>query len=125
MVSFKDLTPEEQQSILAEAREMVEQENIQKNARAVFAQKKKELTEKNLDEIYKEFHILATSHKKAMQQKYVGITNMLYRMNRMGLRGIDATGINQITTQSEWFDYEQIANATKDYIISCHKKFIP
>ena len=125
MVSFKDLSPEEQESILNEARELVEQENIQKNARAVFAQKKKELTEKNLDEIYNEFHIKSLSHKKTMQQKYVAIVNMLYRMNRLGLNGIDATGLNQITTQSEWFDYSQIANAAKDFIVSCHKKFIP
>lgn len=122
MVSFKDLTPEEQQSILAEAREMVEQENIQKNARVVFAQKKKELTEKNLEEIYKAFRILATTHKKAIQQKYTAISNMLFRMNQLGNRGIDATGIIQITSQNEWNQYEQIANATKDFFISCRNK---
>lgn len=122
MVSFKDLTPEEQQSILAEAREMIEQENIQKNARAVFAQKKKELTEQHMEEIYKTFRIIANTHKTSIRQKYTGIVNMLYRINCLGIRGIDTTGLNQITTQNEWKEYEEIANAAKEFFISCRKK---
>ena len=123
VVSFKDLSPEDQEILLAEAREMVEQENIQKNARAVFAQKKRELTEQNVNVICSDYGIKAKKHETAMHQRYINVVNLIYRVNLIGSAGLDATGLNSITSKDEWELYEKIANATAEFFINCHTMF--
>ncbi len=122
-LSFKDLAPEDQEALLAEAREIVEQENIQKNAKMVFNQKKKELTEQNVSAICKDYGIKARKHETAMHQRYVNVVNLIYRVNLIGTAGLDATGLNSITSQNEWELYEKIANATAEFFINCHTMY--
>ena len=43
MVNFEDLTPEDQERLLKQVREKIDEENIAKNAAAMYAIKKKEL----------------------------------------------------------------------------------
>lgn len=119
-LSFKDLALEDQEALLAEAREIVEQENIAKNARMVFNQKKKELNERNIEEIRKTYGIKAKKHETAIHQRYINVVNMIYRMNLLGAAGLDATGLNNLSSQNEWDLYEKIANATAEFFINCY-----
>ena len=78
MVSLDDLTPEDKERLLQEARELIDKENIEKNARIMYALKKKELVENTLQEMANNFKLQHRPDMTRLHDRFVGITNYLY-----------------------------------------------
>lgn len=120
MVKFEDLSKKDQEKLLEQARKMVDEENIMKNAKAMYAIKKKNLTEANLEELYIAFNIKNNySEEIIIKQRYTAMSNYLYKANAGKYTKRDATCV--ISTANEWEAYQQIANAVKGLMIDCYK----
>ena len=129
MVVFKDLNPEDQKTLLQQAREMIEQENIEANAIAAYKMKKKRLTEDFLTEIYRIYDIeednyVNSKNRNGLRQRFVSMTNYLYKVNSLIKRKTGNSHGNAnciITTAKEWELYSSIAHEVMDLIVRCHK----
>lgn len=120
MVKFEDLSPSDQAKLLEQARKIVDEENIQKNAKTMYGIKKKDLTESNLEEIYIALKVKNNfAEEMCVKQRYTAMSNYLYKANIGKHTKGDATCI--ISTADEWERYQQIANAVKGLMIDCYK----
>ena len=112
MVSLDDLTPEDKERLLQEARELVDQENIEKNARIMYALKKKELVENTLQEMANNFKLQHRPDMTRLHDRFVGITNYLYSLNKVN---------QKITTSHDWEVFENICNNVQECMVYCVK----
>lgn len=122
MVNFNDLSQEDQNRLLEQARQIIDDENLNKNAIAMYAIKKKDLLEKNLEELSKIFNISKSEYRYAcdkpynnMKQRYTSMTNYLYRISNSSV----TTSII-ISNADEWKLYQEIAGIVKDMMIRCY-----
>ena len=112
MVSLDDLTPKDKERLLQEARELVDQENIEKNARIMYALKKKELVENILQEMANNFKLQHRPDMTRLHNRFVGITNYLYSLNKVN---------QKITTAYDWEVFENICKKVHECMINCVK----
>ena len=112
MVSLDDLTPEDKERLLQEARELVDQENIEKNARIMYALKKKELVENTLQEMANNFKLQHRPDMTRLHDRFVGITNYLYSLNKVN---------QKITTVHDWEVFENICKKVHECMVHCVK----
>ena len=112
MVSLDDLTPEDKERLLQEARELVDQENIEKNARIMYALKKKELVENTLQEMANNFKLQHRPDMTRLHDRFVGITNYLYSLNKVN---------QKITTVHDWEVFENICKKVQECMVYCVK----
>jgi hypothetical protein len=119
MVKFEDLSPEDQERILEQAKELVDKENIRKNAVAMYNIKKKELTDDYLNIIYNHLGLKRVPDQSAAKQRYISMVNYLYKI------AIDkkysGNNVKAMTTEEEWITYHDISNKVKNMMIDCKK----
>lgn len=115
MINFADLTPEDQERILAQARQMVDDENIKKDAKTVYNMKKKDLLEDNVNIICNEFHYKHNPEIKLTRQHYVSMVNYLYKVHKRVKGSIPA-----IIDNESWVIYQKIADDVKNMMIDAY-----
>jgi len=120
MVSFEDLSPEDQAKVLEEAKQLVDKENIRKHAVAMYGLKKKELTNDYLEIIYKSLGLKPGPEQSAIRQRYISMVNYLYKIAINGkYRG---ENVKAMSTEEEWIAYQDVSNKVKTLLVSCSKK---
>ena len=116
MVSLAELSPEEREHLLSQARELIEQENIEKNAIAMYTIKKKEYFETLINEIAKELNIKKEKEKTYLISKLKTIIYTLYRYNKYKDKR-EFNENNTISCEEEWNDFVYIGNTIKEAVI--------
>ena len=112
MVSLDDLTPEDKERLLQEAREIVDKENIEKNARAMYAMKKKELVDNTLKEITQNLRLTSKVDYSKLHDRFVSLTNYLYSLNHVN---------QKISTEKDWEIFNDICRKVHECILHCVK----
>jgi len=120
MVKFEDLSPEDQERLLEQARQMVDEEQIKKDAVNAYKVKRKDFVEQCLDEIYTAYHMRYETEKNAVKQRFVSMTNYLFKLKVNG-KQYNSTNYT-ITNASEWNMFVKVNTAVKDMMISCYKE---
>ena len=113
VVSLDDLSPEDKERILQEAREIVDKENIEKNARAMYAMKKKELVDNTLKEITQNLRLTSKVDYSRLHDRFVSLTNYLYSLNNVN---------QKISTEKDWEIFNDICRKVHECILHCVKK---
>ena len=116
MVSLAELSPEEREHLLSQAREIIEQENIEKNAIAMYTIKKKEYFETLINEIAKELNIKKEKEKTYLISKIKTLIYTLYRYNKYKDKR-EFNENNTISCAEEWNDFVYIGNTIKEAVI--------
>ena len=119
MVSLDDLTPEDRESLLNQAREVVEQENIEKNAIAMYAIKKKEYLESIINEVNTELNVKEWN-KTYVSEKMKSLIYSLFRYSKYSNRYTNQKN-NIISCAEEWESFTRIGNTIKDAVIQSIK----
>ena len=117
MINFADLTPEDQDMLLQQARAMIDEENIQKDAITVYKIKRKELTEKCLNEIYKTYNMRYDCDQRGVKSRYVSLTNYLLRLSVLGKQNANSPSNIIISKPAEWDKFVKISEAVKKVFI--------
>lgn len=115
MVSLDDLSPEDKERLLQEAREIVDKENIERNARAMYVIKKRDLVDDTINEMADIFKLKAGPEVTRLRDRFINITNYLYSINTKQKGNI------KITTKEEWELYVDISNKVHECMIHCVK----
>lgn len=113
MISLNDLSPEDRERILQEAREIVDKENIEKNARAMYAMKKKELVDNTLKEMTQNLKLTSKVDYSRLHDRFVSLTNYLYSLNHVN---------QKISTEKDWEVFTDICRKVHECIVHCIKK---
>ena len=116
MVSLSELNPEDREHLLSQAREIIEQENIEKNAIAMYTIKKKEYFETLINEIAKELNIKKEKEKTYLMSKIKTLIYTLYRYNKYKDKR-EFNENNTISCAEEWNDFVYIGNTIKEAVI--------
>ena len=116
MVSLSELSPEDREHLLSQAREIIEQENIEKNAIAMYTIKKKEYFETLINEIAKELNIKKEKEKTYLMSKIKALIYTLYRYNKYKDKR-EFNENNTISCAEEWNDFVYIGNTIKEAVI--------
>ena len=119
MVSLDDLSPEDRESLLNQAREVVEQENIEKNAIAMYAIKKKEYLESIINEVNTELNVKEWN-KTYVSEKMKSLIYSLFRYSKYSNRYTNQKN-NIISCAEEWESFTRIGNTIKDAVIQSIK----
>ena len=108
MVTLEDLTPEDRERLLQEARDLVDEENLRKNARTMYALKKKELVQSKIDAISGILKLKHGPEVTRLKDRFVNITNYLYSLNNVNPK---------ICTKHDWEVFENICNVVQDCMV--------
>ena len=119
MVSLDDLSPEDRESLLNQARKVVEQENIEKNAIAMYAIKKKEYLESIINEVNTELNVKEWN-KTYVSEKMKSLIYSLFRYSKYSNRYTNQKN-NIISCAEEWESFTRIGNTIKDAVIQSIK----
>ena len=120
MVSLAELSPEEREHLLSQARDLIEQENIEKNAIVMYRIKKKEYFENLMNEIANELNIKKENEKTYLISKIKTLVYTLYRYDKYkGKREFNEN--NTISCAKEWESFIRIGNTIKDAVIKSVK----
>ena len=120
MVSLAELSPEEREHLLSQARELIEQENIEKNAIAMYTIKKKEYFENLMNEIANELKIKKENEKTYLISKIKALIYTLYRYNKYKDKK-EFNENNTISCVKEWESFTRIGDIIKDAVIKSVK----
>lgn len=121
MISLNDLSSEDKEQLLKQAREAIEQEIVQKNAIAMYNIKKKDYFDSITEEIVKTLNIKDYKQKKYLEEKMKSLIYILYRQEKYGNRFIPQKN-NTISSSVEWESFTRIGNTIKDAIIKSINK---
>ena len=121
MIKFEDLSPEDQERLLQQARLIIDEENIQKDAINTYKMKRKELTEQHLKDLYKAFNIKLDCDKGAIRQRFISMVNYLFRAKVTGKQYTSNPTNYIISTQKEWEEFVEISTTIKNTMINCYK----
>ena len=116
MVNFEDLSPKDKEKLLQQARLIVEQESITKNASATYKIKRKELTDNSIDEISKALH-MSVPEKHGFKQRYISIVNYLFKFV---INGKYSSNDYVISNAIEWNLFEKVNAIIKNALIECY-----
>lgn len=120
VVNFSDLTPEDQERILAQAREEIEKENIAKNAVAMYAMKKKELTDNTVSKIARTLNLKSGPPVTKCRDRFVHMVNYLYVLNRPAVNN-GGSNVAKITTAEDWVLFQDICKKVHECMVHCVK----
>ena len=118
MVSLKDLSIEDRETLIQEAREIVEKENLKRDAKTMYSLKKRQLTEETLEEISRTFHLKYDVEKRKLKERLVSLTNFMYKSNVF--KNLRCSENIVITTEEQWKTYVQIINNVKIMMIASY-----
>ena len=119
MVSLDDLSPEDRESLLNQARDVIEKENIEKNAIAMYAIKKKEYLESIINEVNTELNVKEWN-KTYVSEKMKSLIYSLFRYSKYSNRYTNQKN-NIISCAEEWESFTRIGNTIKDAVIKSIK----
>ena len=120
MVSLAELSPEEREHLLNQARELIEQENIEKNAVAMYTIKKKDYFENLMNEIANELKIKKENEKTYLMSKIKTLIYTLYRYYKYKDKR-EFNENNTISCDKEWESFTRIGDTIKDAVIKSVK----
>ena len=120
MVSLAELSPEEREHLLSQARELIEQENIEKNAVAMYTIKKKEYFENLINDISNELKIKKENEKTYLMSKIKTLIYTLYRYYKYKDKK-EFNENNTISCDKEWESFTRIGDTIKDAVIKSVK----
>ena len=120
MVSLAELSPEEREHLLSQARELIEQENIEKNAVAMYTIKKKDYFENLMNEIANELKIKKENEKTYLMSKIKTLIYTLYRYYKYKDKR-EFNENNTISCDKEWESFTRISDTIKDAVIKSVK----
>lgn len=118
MVKFEDLSPEDQERLLQQARLIIDEENIQKDAINTYKMKRKELTEQHLEDLYKAFNVKLDCDKVGIRQRFISMVNYLFRVKVTEKQYISNPTNYIISTKKEWEEFVKISIAIKNTMIN-------
>lgn len=111
-VHLDDLTPEDKERLLQEARELVDKENFEKNSKVMYSLKKKELVDETISKISNHFKIKNKSDFRKLHDRFINITNYLYSVNEVNPK---------IITNNDWSVFENICQKVYECMINSIK----
>ena len=118
LVKFEDLSAEDQERLLQKAREIVDEENIKRDAFAAYKAKKKELMTRTIEELYANMKIKHIPEKNALKSRYVSLVNYLFKMRMVNVYAYRSDLPNYIIgTATEWEEFVACNDAAKDIFI--------
>lgn len=120
MISLNDLSPEDRESLLNQAREVIEQENIEKNAIAMYTIKKKEYLESIINEVDTELNIKEWKDKTYIGEKMKSLIYSLFRYDKYG-NHYSGQKTNTISCAEEWESFTRIGDTVKAAVIKSVK----
>lgn len=119
MINFEDLKPEDQERLLEQAKLIIDEENIRKNAIATYKIKRKELVDGCLKEIMTHYKVKNGPEEYAIRQRFVSLTNYFYKVNLAGKYHTSSSAAPLIKEAKEWDKFVKINNAVKELFINC------
>jgi hypothetical protein len=119
-IKLSDLCPKERELLMQQAREEVEKENIEKNAVAMYAMKRKELVDNTMNEIIHTLKIKGGPDTTRCRDRFVHMTNYLYVLNRPATNNAGSS-VTKITTAKDWALFQEICNKVHECMIHCVK----
>ena len=116
MINFDDLTPEDKERLLAQAREEIEKENIAKNATAMYAMKKKELVDETIKEMANTLKLKNGPQVSKCRDRFVHMTNYLYALNKPATNR-NGSNVTKITTAEDWRLFQDICKNVHECMV--------
>lgn len=120
-IKLFDLSPEDRELLMQQAREEIEKENITKNAVAMYAMKKRELVDNTVLEMAKTLKLKSGPPVTKCRDRFVHMTNYLYALNRPATNSC-GSNVTKITTAEDWSLFERICKSVHACMISCVKQ---
>ena len=118
MVRLRDLSAIDRETLLREARQQIEQENIEKDAVVMYNLKKKELVTNTLKELERLLGFKYGADQKRLKDHIISLANYLYKVRR-NYKNMSA-GVS-IINEEEWNNYVLVLNNIKTMIIMSYK----
>ena len=119
MVNFKDLSPEDQERILEQAKQMLDEENIKKDAITAYKIKRKDFVNQCLNEIYTHYNIRYETDKIAIKSRFSSTANYLFKLNIIGKQSSNCPPNIIVTTAEQWDKFVKINTAVKELFLKC------
>lgn len=119
-VKLVDLSPEDREALMQQAREEVEKENIEKNAVAMYAMKKKELMNNTVTEIANTLRLKSGPPVTKCRDRFVHMTNYLYALNRPAVNSC-GSNVTKIVTAEDWILFQDICKKVHECMVHCVK----
>lgn len=120
MINFDDLSHEDKERLLAQAREEIEKENIAKNAVAMYAMKKKELMDNTVSEIVDTLRLKRGPESTKCRDRFVHMSNYLYALNRPATNR-NGSNVTRITNAEDWALFQDICKKVHECMVHCVK----
>lgn len=107
-IKLDDLSPEELEKLMEQAKARLEEERILADARTEYKQKKKKLLDSSVESIYA-LAMFTDTTRRDLYKRFISMVNFLYK----GLTyGFSVKGKSEeIQTKDQWQEYERIVNA--------------
>lgn len=119
MINFEDLKPEDQERLLNQARLILDEENIKKNAIAAYKAKRKDFVDSCLKEIMTHYKVKNGPEEYAIRQRFISLTNYFFKINVAGKYHTSSSAPPMIKTAEEWDKFVKVNNAVKELFINC------
>lgn len=120
-VKLFDLSPEDRELLLQQAREEIEKENIAKNAVAMYAMKKKELVDATVQEMAHTLKLKSGPQVTKCRDRFVHMTNYLYVLNKPAVNNV-GSNVAKINTAEEWELFQDICKKVHECMVHCVKE---
>ena len=120
MIKLEDLSPEDREKLLAEARQVIDEENIAKNAVAMYAMKKKELVSDTISEMANALRLKNGPQVSKCRDRFVHMTNYLYALNRPAATR-HGNSVPKIATPEDWELFQDICKKVHECMMHCVK----
>ena len=116
-IKLEDLSAEDRESLLQEAKQLIDEELLRKNAKIMYYEKRKELTDSCINEICSSFKPkVITYNKVKLKERIVALVNFMYKNINNKNKNSGST-VNILTTE-EWELYKEILLRITATIIS-------
>ena len=120
-IKLEDLSAEDRESLLQEAKHLVDEELLRKNAKIMYYEKRKELIDSCIDEICNSFKpkIITTYNKTKLKERIAALVNFMYKnINNKSCNNKNSGSTVNILTTEEWELYKEILLRITATIIS-------
>lgn len=119
MIKLQDLSVTDREALLQQAREQIEQENLEKNATIMYSLKKKDLLANTLKELEDLLGFKYNIEQKKLKDHVVSIANYLYKVKRNTRKNNNKNAV--IISESDWRQYVLVLNNIRVMIIASYK----
>lgn len=117
VLSLRDLSTEDRESLLREARELVEKENLERDAKVMYSIKKRQLITDTVEEISRALHLKHEPERRKLRDRLVLMISFIYKSCVQ--RNLSSSTNISITNEGEWENYVRITDNVKIMMIGC------